>query len=169
MQLSIFFQGATSFSTQVVSAVRKDPSFAACYWSRKEVDTLLCPVEVYVEAAKSVRNWCDEALKLIDREWGLGAEHYIRSKGFVERTLKLMAVLANRRDVPDLKTGLLLANTQAVRRITKRSTFFFRRLFLINDNWKQCKELPIPNQDLFVEELLTAGVYINSAGEICSG
>ncbi len=56
VQLSSFFQGATSLSTQVVSAVRKDPSFAACHWSREEVDTLLRLVEAHVEAAKSVRN-----------------------------------------------------------------------------------------------------------------
>ncbi len=66
VQLSIFFQGATSFSVQVVSTIRKDLSFATCHWSRKEVDTLLCLVEVHVEAAKSIKNRCDEALKLID-------------------------------------------------------------------------------------------------------
>ncbi len=96
MQLSTFFQGAMSLSTQVVNAVLKDLLFATCHWSREEVDNLLCPVEAHVEVAKSVRNRCDEALKLIDREWSLKAEHYIRSKGFVECTLKLVATVANR-------------------------------------------------------------------------
>lgn len=45
-----------------------------------------------------------------------------------------MAVVANHRDILDLKTGLFLANTQAVKRITKGLTFFFQCLFLINDN-----------------------------------
>ncbi len=100
---------------------------------------------------------------------GLGAENYIKSKSFVKRILKLVAVVANRRDMPNLKMGLLLTNTQVVKRITEGSTFFFQRLFLTRIDWKQCKEPPIPSRDLFVEELLAAGVHINSAGEICLG
>lgn len=78
-----------------------------------------------------------------------------------------MSAVENRRDVPDLKTGLFLANTQAVWRITKGSTFFSQRLFLTNDNWKQWKELLIPSWDLSVEKLSAAGVHINSTREIC--
>ncbi len=52
----------------------------------------------------------------------------------MERTLKLVAAVVNRQDVPDLKTGLLFANTQAVRRITEGSTFFSQRLFLTSDD-----------------------------------
>lgn len=59
------------------------------------MDTLLCLVEVYVKAAKLVRNCCDETLKLIDREWGLEAENYIKSKDFVKQILKLVAAIAN--------------------------------------------------------------------------
>lgn len=96
MQLSKFFHGASSFSAEVVRAVRKDPSFAACKLNREEVDTLLRPIEVHVEAAKVARNRCDEALKCIDRKWGMEAENYIRSKGFVERALKLVAAVVGK-------------------------------------------------------------------------
>lgn len=60
------------------------------------MDTLLYPVEVYVKIAKLVRNCCDETLKLIDWEWGLRAENYIKSKDFIKQTLKLVAIVANR-------------------------------------------------------------------------
>lgn len=99
-----------SFSIQVVSAIQKDLLFAICHWSCEEVDTLLCPVKVYIEAAKFVRNRCDEALKLIDGEWGLRSEHYIRIKGFIKCILKLITTVANDRDILDLKRGLLFAN-----------------------------------------------------------
>lgn len=89
------------------------------------------------------------------------AEAYISGKGFAERTLKLVAGVAKRRDVPDLKTGLLLANTQAVRRIMEGTTIFARRLFLTPDDWKQCEDLPIPCRVLFVDELYSAGVQLN--------
>lgn len=81
MQLSTFFQDATSFSVQVVNAVQKDPSFATCHWSHEEVDTSFYLVEIHGKAAKSVRNQCDEVLKLIDWQWSLKAKNYIRSKG----------------------------------------------------------------------------------------
>lgn len=48
-----------------------------------------------MKTIKSVKNQYYEALKLIDWEWDLKAEKYIRKKGFVEQTLKLIAVIAN--------------------------------------------------------------------------
>ncbi len=105
-QLSLFFNGASSFASHVAKAVRADPSFRQCQWSVGDINTLLHPIEVHVEAA---------ALTLISWEWGMDTEEYIRCQGLVERSLKLIASVANRRDVLDLNTGLLLTNTQAVR------------------------------------------------------
>lgn len=133
------------------------------------MDTLLHSIEVHVETAKLARNRCEEALNLIIREWGVDAEEYIRCKGLIERTLKLIASVAKRRDVPDLKIGLLLANTQAVRRIMERKTFHLHRLFLTSQDWQNCKEDPVPSRELFVEELYNAGVHLNLSGEICAG
>ncbi len=89
---------------------------------------------MHVEATASVRNRCEEALTLINREWGVDVEEYIRCQGLVEWSLKIIASVANRRDVPNLKTGLLLANTQAVRRIMEGKTFHSRRLFLTSQD-----------------------------------
>ncbi len=151
----------------MAKAVRADPSFRQCQWSVGDIDTLLHPIEVHVEAAASVRNRCKEALTLISREWGVDAEEYIRCQGLVEQSLKLIASIANRRDVPDLKTGLLLANTQVVRQIMEGKTFHSRRLFLTTQDSQLCKENPIPSRDLFDEKLHNAGVHLNLAGEIC--
>lgn len=99
----------------------------------------------------------------------MAASSYIRGQGHVERTLKLIASVSVRRDVNDFETGLLLANTQAVRRITQGKTFFSRRLYLTSDDWKQCEDLPVPSRPLFLDELTAAGVHINSSGEIRPG
>lgn len=168
-QLSFFFEGASSFSARVAKAIRADPSFRKCHWTAEDIDTLLHPIEVHVEAATSVRNRCEEALTLISREWGVEAEGYIRSQGLLERSLKLIASVAKRRDVPDLKTGLLLANTHAVKRIMEGKTFHSRRLFLTPQDWQICKDNPVPSRDIFDEELHDAGVHLNLAGEICPG
>ncbi len=142
-QLSLFFNGMSLFSARVATAVCTDPSFRKCQWTAEEIDTLLHPIEMHVKAALAVRNRCKEALTLIRRKWGSDAEEYIRCQGLVERSLKLIASVANRRDVPDLKTGLLLANTQAVRRIMEGKTFHSRRLFLTPQHWQMCKENPV--------------------------
>ncbi len=99
----------------------------------------------------------------------MDAEEYIRCQGLVKQSLKLIASVANWRDVPDLKTGLLLANTQAVRRIIERKTFHSCRLFLTPQDWQLCKENPIPSRDLFDKELHNVGIHLNLAGEICFG
>ncbi|MCJ1349570.1 hypothetical protein MMC31_007811 [Peltigera leucophlebia] len=133
------------------------------------MDTFLHSIEVHVMAAKLVRNRYEESLNLINREWSVDAEEYIRCKGLVGRTLQLIAGVAKQRDVSNLKTGLLLANTQAVKQIMEGKTFHLRRLFLTSQDWQQCKEDPIPSRELYVEELYNAGVHLNLGGEICAG
>lgn len=51
----------------------------------------------------------------------------------------------------------------------KKKTFYLRRLFLISQNWPNCKEDPISSCKLLVEELYNAGVYLNLFEEICAG
>ncbi len=168
-QLSLFFNRASSFSARVATAFRADPFFRKCQWTVEEIDTLLPPIEVHVKAVSAVRNHCEEALTLISRKWGSDAKEYIRCQGFVERALKLIASVTNRCNVPDLKTGLLLAKTQAVRQIIERKIFHSRRLFLTPQDRQMCQENPVPSRDLLDEELHDAGVHLNLVGEICAG
>lgn len=98
----------------------------------------------------------------------MDAKEYIQSRSLVERTLKFIAGVAKRPDVPDLKTGLLLANTQALKQIIKGKTFHLHRLFLTLQNWQHCKEDPVPSQELFVDEPYNAGVYLNLSKKICA-
>ncbi len=79
-----------------------------------------------------------------------------------------MAIVANHWDTLDLKTRLFLANIQVVKWITEGLTFFWR-LFLTSDDWKQCRKLLIPSQNLSIKELSIASVHINSTREICPG
>ncbi len=166
-QLSFFFNGMSSFAACVAKAVRTDLSFRQCQWTVRDIDKLLHLIEVHIEAVASVRNRCEEALTLISREWDVDAEEYIRCQSLVERSLKLIASITNQRDIPDLKTGLFLANTQVVRQIMEGKTFHSRCLFLTPQDWQLCKENPIPSRDLFDEELHNAGVHLNLIGEIC--
>ncbi len=152
----------------MAKAVCSDPSYRQCHWIVVEIDILLHPIEVHVEAATSIRNHCKEALTLIIREWIVDAEEYIHCQGLVEQSLKLITSIANRRDVPDLKTGLLLANTQAVRQIIEGKTFHSRCLFLKPQDWQLCKQNPVPSRDLFDEKLYNAGIHLNLAREICA-
>lgn len=115
----------------MAKAVCADPFFHQCHWTVVEIDILLHTIEVHVEAIISVCNCCEDALILISREWGIDAEEYIRCQGLVERSFKFIASIANWRDVPELKTGLLLANTQAVKQIMEGKTFHSCRLFLM--------------------------------------
>ncbi len=55
----------------------------------------------------------------------MDAEEYIRYQSLVKRSLKLIANVANWRDVLNLKTGLLLANTLAIRRIIEGKNLLF--------------------------------------------
>lgn len=86
-------------------------------------------------------------------------------RGLVGRTLKLIAGVAKRRDVPDLKTGLLPRQYSSRQTHHGGNDLFSRRLFLTSDDWRKCKDNPIPSRDLFVEELYPAGVHLSSAGE----
>lgn len=96
----------------------------------------------------------------------MDAKEYIRSRSLVEWTLKFIAGAAKWPDVFDLKSGLLLANSQAVRQIIGGKTFYLRRLFLMSQNWQHYKEDPISSQELFVDKLYNAGVYLNLGGKI---
>ncbi len=168
-QLSLFFNRASLFSACMATAICADLFFRKCQWTAEEVDTLLHPIKVHVKAVLAVPNHCEEALTLIRHKWSLDAEEYIRCQGLIERSLKLIASIAKRRDVPDLKTGLLLANTQAVRQIMEEKTFHSRRLFLMPQDWQMCKENSVPSRDLLDKELYNAGVHLNLVGEICVG
>lgn len=70
---------------------------------------------MHVDAVMTICNCCKGALTLISQEWGINAEKYICCQGLVKRFLKLIVNIANWCDIPDLKTGLFLANIQAVR------------------------------------------------------
>ncbi len=64
----------------------------------------------------------------------MDVQEYIRYQGLVERSLKFIARVANWRDVLNLKTGLLLANTQAVKQIMEGKTFHSYCLFLTSQD-----------------------------------
>lgn len=98
----------------------------------------------------------------------MDAEEYIRCQGLVKWSLKLIASVANWRDIPDLKTGLLWANIQAVKQIMEEETFHSYCLFLTPQDWQLYKKNLIPTRDIFDEELHNAGVYLNLTGEICT-
>ncbi len=134
-QLSPFFNSLSSFSTRVAKMVHADPSFRKYQWTAEEIDTLLDPIKVHIKATSAIYNCYEEALTLINREWSVDAAEYIRCQGLVEWSLKLIASVPNRCNVPDLKTGLFLANTQAVRRIMKGKTFHLCWLFLKPQDW----------------------------------
>lgn len=53
----------------------------------------------------------------------MDAEEYIQSRGLVEWTLKLIVDVTKQLNVPNLKIGLLLANTQALKQIIEGKTF----------------------------------------------
>lgn len=87
----------------------------------------------------------------------------------VKRSLRLIASIPNWHDVPDLKTGLFLANTQAIRQIIEGKTFYLRRLLSTPQDWQMCKENPVLSQDLLDKEFHDSGVHLNLFGEICTG
>ena len=66
---------------------------------------------MHVEAIASICNSCKKALILISREWNVDVEEYIYCQGLVKWTIKFIASITNRRNILDLKIGLLLANT----------------------------------------------------------
>lgn len=86
----------------------------------------------------------------------------------VERTLKLIVSIAKWPNIPHLKTGLLLANTQAVRQIIKRKIFHLYQLLLTLQDWQYYKEDNVPNQEHFIEKLYNAKIHLNLDGEICA-
>lgn len=98
----------------------------------------------------------------------MDVKEYIWYKGLVEQTLKLIAGIAKWFDIFDLKTGLLLANIQAVKHIIEGKTFYLHQLFLTLQNKQNCKEDPVLSQELFVEKFYNARVYLNLGKEICA-
>lgn len=133
------------------------------------MDTLLHLIKIHVKAIKLTHNCYEKPLNLINLEWDMDAEEYIRYSGLVEQTLKLIAGVARWLDIPDLNTGLLIANTQANKQIIEGKTFHLYRLLLTLQDWQHCKEDPVSSRELFVEELYNAGVYLNLVGKICAG
>ncbi len=67
-QLSLFFNGGSSFAARVAKAVCANSSFRQCHWTVEDIDTLLHLIEVHIEVATSVHNCYKEALTLISRE-----------------------------------------------------------------------------------------------------
>ena len=168
-QLSRFFRGGSHFSSLILNSVRADKLFELCNWSKGHLDDLLETLQAHVDPSKVCRNRCSEALNTINIQWGLDAAASVESKGYFNRTLKLIANVARRSDVPDLATALLLVNTQAVRRLSECKNRYALRRYITPDDWLQVKHLPVPTRQLTLEELADVRVHINQDGEICSG
>lgn len=75
--------------------------------------------------------------------------------------------MAKYHDIQNLRTRLFIANIQAVRQIIAGITFFSCYFFLISNDWKYAKEFLISSQDFFLDNLVAAGMHLNSMKEIC--
>lgn len=64
-QLSRFFRSGSSMAAVISKAVRSDKAFKTRKWSEKELSDLLHPLEIHVDAAKTIRYRDQEALKTI--------------------------------------------------------------------------------------------------------
>lgn len=95
----------------------------------------------WVVASKVCRNRCSEALNTINIQWWQDAAASVKSKGYFNRTLKLIANVARRSDVPDLATASLLVNTQAVRRLSECKNRYALRRYITPDDWLQVEDL----------------------------
>lgn len=102
-------------------------------------------------------------------EWGVDAAASVEMKSHFKRTLKLVASVARRTDIPDYDTALLLVNTQAVRRLMECKNQYARRRYITSDDWLQVQELPVPSRHLTLDELAVARVHLDQFGEICAG
>ncbi len=124
---------------------------------------------MYVKATSAIRNHCEKALISISCKWGVAVEDYIRCQGLVKWSLKFIAIVTNWHNIPNLKTNLVLANTQAVKWTMKRKTFYSRRLFLITQDWQTCKKNPVSSRDLLDKELHNVGINLNLVEKIYAG
>ena len=98
----------------------------------------------------------------------MDAEKYIWSKSLVKQILKLITGVAKQPDVPNLKTSLFLANTQAVRQIIEEKTFYLHWLFLTLQDWLHSKKDPVLSWEFFIDKLYNVRVHLNLGKEICA-
>lgn len=132
-QLSRFFRGGSNFTSVILKFVRAGTLFDLCSWSEGEVEDLLETLKTHVDASKGCRDRCNEAYNTINLQWGINVAASVESKGYFNRTLKLITHVTRRSYVPDLAT-VLLVNTQAMRRLTKCKNRYALRRYITPDN-----------------------------------
>ena len=102
-------------------------------------------------------------------EWEKNATACVETKGYFNRTLKLIASVAHYTDITNYKTALLLVNTQVVRCLTKCRNWYAQQRYIIPNDWLQVQDLSMPSWQLTVEKLAIVRVHLNRFGEIFAG
>lgn len=108
-------------------------------------------------------------MQLINREWGVEGAAFIKGKEYPKRTLRLIACLARRSDVPNLATGLAMVNSRAVYRILEGTNHYLQRSFVTPDGCKKVQDMAVPSRDFPIDNLVAAKVHLNNLGEIAPG
>ncbi len=129
---------------------------------------LLKSLDFHLGADKKICDRASEAFVTIRDNWVCEAADMIECKGYFNWTLKLVAQVAWRSDVPNRVMAFQIVHAQVVCRLTEYKNWYALRRYITLDDWLQAKNLPVSSRELIVEELAEASVHINPEGELSS-
>lgn len=90
--LNIFNLGM-AFALGLMYAIKKNKSFTVELWTKENVKQLLLPLDCYMKAARLRKIQCKEALKTINKCWGLEVTGFFCSHNESKKTLCQLAHL----------------------------------------------------------------------------
>ncbi len=87
-QTIAIFDIRSVFAAGLITAVKKDKSWAMVHWNAKDVAQLLDPLTRHHKAGLVGRNRREEALRLINKHWSPAIAAFFRACHESEKTLR---------------------------------------------------------------------------------
>ncbi len=85
-QTAAIFDIGSVFAAGLITAVKKDKSWAMVHWNAKDVAQLLVPLTRHHKAGLVGHNHHEEALRLINKHWGPAIAAFFRARHKNEKT-----------------------------------------------------------------------------------
>ncbi len=119
-QTTAIFDIGLLFAAGLITAVKKNKSWAMVHWNAKDVAQLLNPLTRHHKAGLVGRNRREEALRLINKHWGPAIAAFFHARHESEKTLRKLGQVA--RDSFNYADACLLVNSRIVEKILSRQS-----------------------------------------------
>lgn len=168
-QASNLFYLSSAFSQGLVTAIKKDKSWAIAKWTKNDVSKLLAPLSRHLSADRLGRNRREGALSTINRQWGPDITDFFRSLNESEKCLRQIAHIACCPQIHSYRDARRAVNAYVVERLIFRPTRHSGRFKTTTADWVALDGVDPPDHDVPYARLVAAGIHVGEFGQLVEG